>query len=281
MANVFATSQRAFQNGLVAMALLVALPALMAQAEEATKSDEKSPVSASIGAGYASKAQYFREPQENYNLRASASYLYNDLHDFGLRQSLIYRDFPYEELYTSDTGLSYSYQKSLIDFSETSGLSLSPSANLELGTSEQSSARDRRLAIASGSLDLNWQAQSWLSLGTGLGGDVFFYKETLNKYGEANERYAGSVSFSAAVSYDRFTFSQSVSFIQTKLYENWEDLYSFSNSSVLSIRLPEQFSLSAGLVTSDNQLRYGRNMNFRMYDKDITRFTFSITKKVL
>lgn len=281
MLKVSSTYQNIFAKSLLSLALTAAFPYAGVATELTDNTAEKSPVSASIRAGYGSKAQYFREPEENYNLRASASYLWNELHGFGLRQSLVYREYPYEELYTSDTILTYGYEKSLIAFPENWNLNLAPSAALELGTSEQSSARDRRYGTASGEIALNWQALSWLSLGSGLGTNLFFYKETLSKYGEANERHSGYVSFSAEIVYDRFTLTQSVSFIQTKLYEGWEDRYSFENETALGIKLPEDFSLSAGLITSDDQLRYGRNMNFRMYDKDITRFTFSISKKVL
>lgn len=240
---------------------------------------DPSKLSFKMSLGYRSKAQYFDEPQQSYSLRGRLSYFFQKSHLFSIDQGIAYREFPYEELYTSDTSFGYSYVESLIPFSESSGLKLTPSVGVELGTSKQSSAYDHRYGIINGTLNLGWQAFPWLEVGTNIGADVFFYKDTLSIFGEATEKYSGSVGFYASASYDHLSLSQSYSFNQTALNADWDDIYTFTAATNLSVSLPSDFTLSAGFVTSDNQLRYGRNRNFEMYDKDITRFSFTVSKK--
>ena len=115
---------------------------------------DPSKLSANLSFGYRSKAQYFDEPQENYTLRGRLSYFYKKQHLFTVDQGISYREFPYEELYSSDTRLGYSYTESLIPFSESSGLKLTPSAGVELGTSKQSTAYDHRYGIINETLNL-------------------------------------------------------------------------------------------------------------------------------
>jgi|GEM_PF-3889290 hypothetical protein len=250
-------------------------------ARSSTPTDDPARKTVSVGLSYSSRAEYIEDPSPNAELRTSLGYIWNDQHAFGLSGGVRYRNQPYEEIYGTDVELSYGSARSVFNSSSASGLEWKPFASLSLGTSKASSADYKRLGLFTAGLNLAWSPLASVTFDTSTGASVYAHRETLNEFGEANQTHSLFGGIGGTLDLEILTLSQSIVFYQTSYDEGWEDTYDFSSTTSLATSVAKAYKLSIGVTTSDKQLRYGRNMNFKMYDRDITRFTLSITTRVI
>ena len=191
-----------------------------------------------------------------------------------LSQGLNYRSYPYEEIRGSDTSLMLNLLD-LLDLGES--LSLGARLSATIGHSKASTDAQKK-GQGSARLGLDYKLNPYLILGIWAGGSTYIYDRTISEDGVANPRYSQFAGLQIAGSFARMSSGFSFSLLEIVPFENWQREYAFNANAWLSYQWFDDLVLSAGVDSSNDQLRKGRNLSFRPFDPEVSSYYIAISK---
>lgn len=190
-------------------------------------------------------------------------------------QGITYRSEPYEEMRGTDTEIELN--RNIWRFGST-GLEINGGITGSLGHSKVSTDQGLK-GTATPNISLDFIPSLFFSMALGLSSTIYFFDDTFDRFGEANTRYDRTASFSISGKYRGFSLGSTFALHENIMYEGWENQYAFS-SRISTGYTYNDYHFSLGMESTDNQLRDGRNNNFRPFDDEISSYFVGVTKKI-